>query len=206
MDFSTIPTFGWVCLLIFGLAVCAIIFILLFILSKKNIKSKILEVTEIKPEIKERYIAEGKDLVDNQSQVAKMMLKMARIRIYEEGLKLFNITDQQEKNILELITYRIADRINYELKNDFTRNHIISKSNYELELYSNAKSKGYYTLVREKLYMHNNRLPNYDLPKIMTKISFEEANKLFTDIYFSARAIAGQERKNGSGTTNNINH
>lgn len=199
MDFGKVPIIGWIVFLILGLALCVLIFVLLKILSKKNIKSNILEISEIKPEIKERYIAEGKDLVDNQSQVAKMMLKMARIRLYEEGIKLFKITDEQEKIILELITYRIADRINYELKNDFTRNHITLKSNYELELYANAKSKGYYTLVTEKLYIHNNKLPNYHLPTIMQKIPFEDAKKLFTDIYFSARAIAGQERKNESG-------
>ena len=142
-------------------------------------------------------VAEGKDLVDNQSQVAKLMLKIARISIYETGLKLFNIQDEKDKIILEMITYRISDRLNYELKNDFTRNHILNKSNYELELYANAKAKAYYRLVKEKLYMFNQKLPNYDLPKIMDEISFDDTKKLFTDIYFSGRDIAGKQLKEG---------
>lgn len=198
-DFSTIPTIGWVAIIILGIVLAAIIaFVLNFlydILSKKNLKTKFLELNEpIRPEIKERYIAEGKDLIDNQSQVAKLMLKIARIKIYETGLKLFDIKDEKDKTILELITYRISDRLNYELKNDFTRNHIVNKTDYELEQYANAKSKAYYRLVTEKLYMFNEKLPNYDLPKIMENVTFEEAKKLFTDIYFSGRAIAGAEK------------
>lgn len=198
-DFSTIPTIGWVAIIILGIVLAAIIaFVLNFlydILSKKNLKTKFLELNEpIRPEIKERYIAEGKDLIDNQSQVAKLMLKIARIKIYETGLKLFDIKDEKDKTILELITYRISDRLNYELKNDFTRNHIVNKTDYELEQYANAKSKAYYRLVTEKLYMFNEKLPNYELPKIMENVTFEEAKKLFTDIYFSGRAIAGAEK------------
>ena len=56
------------------------------------------------------------------------MLKTARIKLYETGINLFNIQDEKNKTIFELITYRISDRLNYELKNDFTRNHISNKS------------------------------------------------------------------------------
>lgn len=194
LDFSTIPTIGWVSVIIIGILLAAVLFYALSIVAKKNLKSKIIELNEpIREEIKERYIAEGKDLVDNQSQVAKLMLKVARIKLYEEGLKLFNIKDSKDKTILEMITYRISDRLNYELKNDFTRNHIVNKSNYELEQYANAKAKAYYRLVTEKLYMFNEKLPEYDLPKIMDHITFEDTKKLFTDIYFSGRDIAGQK-------------
>lgn len=194
VDFSSIPTIGWVAVMIIGIALSAVVVFALYIISKKNIKSKFVELNEpIRPEIKERYIAEGKDLIDNQSQVAKLMLKVARIKIYETGLQLFDIKDKKDKDILELITYRISDRLNYELKNDFTRNHIVNKSNYELEQYANAKAKAYYRLVTEKLYMFNEKLPDYDLPQIMNNITFEEARKLFTDIYFSGRDIAGKD-------------
>lgn len=193
-DFSTIPTIGWVSLIIIGILTAAILFYALSIIAKKNLKSKIIELNEpIREEIKERYIAEGKDIVDNQSQVAKLMLKIARIKLYETGLKIFNITDEKDKIILEMITYRISDRLNYELKNDFTRNHIVNKSNYELEQYANAKAKAYYRLVTEKFYMFNQKLPQYNLPKIMDEISFDDTKKLFTDIYFSGRDIAGKK-------------
>lgn len=193
-DFSTIPTIGWISLIVIGILIAAIIFYALSIVAKKNLKSKIIELNEpIREEIKERYIAEGKDLIDNQSQVAKLMLKVARIKIYETGLKIFDIKDEKDKTILEMITYRISDRLNYELKNDFTRNHIVNKSNYELEQYANAKSKAYYRLLTEKLYMFNEKLPEYDLPKIMEHVTFEDTKKLFTDIYFSGRDIAGQK-------------
>lgn len=198
VDFSSIPTIGWIAIIIIGILLAAVLSFAIYVISKKNVKSKFVELNEpIREEIKERYIAEGKDLVDNQSQVAKLMLKIARISIYETGLKLFNIQDEKDKIILEMITYRISDRLNYELKNDFTRNHILNKSNYELELYANAKAKAYYRLVKEKLYMFNQKLPNYDLPKIMDEISFDDTKKLFTDIYFSGRDIAGKQLKEG---------
>lgn len=193
-DFSTIPTIGWIAFILFVILLAAIIFYALSIVAKKNLKSKIIELNEpIREEIKERYIAEGKDLVDNQSQVAKLMLKVARIKIYETGLEIFKIKDVKDKTILEMITYRISDRLNYELKNDFTRNHIVNKTNYELEQYANAKAKAYYRLVTEKLYMFNEKLPEYNLPQIMDHITFEDTKKLFTDIYFSGRDIAGQK-------------
>ncbi len=196
IDFSKIPTIAWIIFLFIALllilVVIAILVGIFYLLNKKNIKTKIFELNQpIKPEIKEKYIAEGKDLIDNQSQVAKLMLKTGRIKVYEEGLKLFNIKNSKDKIILEMITYRINDRLNYELKNDFTRNHIVNKTNYELEQYADAKSKGYYRLITEKLYMFNEKLPEYNLPKIMDNIPFEEVKKIFTDIYFSARGIAG---------------
>ena len=201
-DFSSIPTIGWISFIILGILCSAVVILAVVlicnVLKNKNIKSKFIEFNEpIREEIKEHYIAEGKDLIDNQSQVAKLMLKVARIRIFEEGMKLFNIQDEKDKTILEMITYRISDRLNYELKNDFTRNHIVNKSNYELEQYANAKSKAYYRLITEKLYLFNEKLPNYDLPRIMENISFDDAKKLFTDIYFSGRDIAGTKIKEG---------
>ena len=205
IDFSSIPTIGWISVIIIGILLTAIVIfalVLVFELFKrKNIKSKFIELNEpIREEIKERYLAEGKDLIDNQSQVAKLMLKTARIQLYETGLKLFNIKDDKDKTILEMITYRISDRLNYELKNDFTRNHIVNKSNYELEQYANAKAKAYYRLIAEKLYMFNEKLPAYELPKIMDEISFDDTKKLFTDIYFSGRDIAGKQIKEGEKT------
>lgn len=200
IDLTTIPTIGWIAFIIVGCLLAGIIiFTVIYLnnlLSKKNLKTKIFELNEpIKKEIKERYIAEGKDIIDNQSQVAKLMLKIARIRIYEEGLKLFDIKDEKDKIIFELITYRISDRLNYELKNDFTRNHIINKTDTELEQYALAKTKAYYRLLTEKLYIFNSKLPNYDLPRIMNHLPFEEAKKLFTEIYFSGRDIVGYNKK-----------
>ena len=197
-DFSSIPTIGWISFIILGILCSAVIILAVVlicnVLKNKNIKSKFIEFNEpIREEIKEHYIAEGKDLIDNQSQVAKLMLKVARIKIYETGLELFKIKNEKDKTILEMITYRISDRLNYELKNDFTRNHIVNKTNYELEQYANAKAKAYYRLVTEKLYMFNEKLPEYNLPKIMDQITFEDTKKLFTDIYFSGRDIAGQK-------------
>ena len=121
-DFSSIPTIGWISIIILGILFSAVIILAIVlicnVLKTKNIKSRFIEFNEpIREEVKEHYIAEGKDLIDNQSQVAKLMLKVARIRIFEEGMKLFNIQDEKDKTILEMITYRISDRLNYELKN-----------------------------------------------------------------------------------------
>ena len=201
-DFSSIPTIGWISFIILGILCSAVVILAVVlicnVLKNKNIKSKFIELNEpIREEIKERYIAEGKDLIDNQSQVAKLMLKIARIKLYETGLKLFDMKNEKDKTILEMITYRISDRLNYELKNDFTRNHIVNKSNYELEQYANAKAKAYYRLVTEKLYMFNSKLPDYELPKIMEHLSFDDAKQLFTEIYFSGRDIVGKEKIEG---------
>lgn len=203
IDFSTIPTIGWVTVLVVGilffLLLTGLVVALFILLLKKNIKSKYFESTDVKPEIREKYIAEGKDLIDNQSQVAKLMLKGGRTRLYELGIELFDIQNDQEKIIFELITYRIADRLNYELKNDFTRNHITNKTDYELNLYADAKSKAYYSLIKERLYVFNQKLPRYNLPSIMKNITLDETKSLFKDIYFSARGIAGAMVKTEQG-------
>jgi hypothetical protein len=198
---NSIPSTGWVVIGLISMVVLVVLMLIIcgvfILLWKKNIKTKFFEINEIKPEIKERYIAEGKDLVDNQSQVAKLLIKGWRAKLYEIGLRELNITNQSDKIIFELITYRISDRLNYELKNDFTRNHITSKSNAELDQYTSAKSKAYYALVRERLYIFNDKLPQYNLPDIMTKISYDETKDFFGEIYKSARDIAGwQGEKN----------
>lgn len=195
IDFAAIPNIGWITILVISILVfivlAALIVGLVIVILKKNIKTTFFESTEIKPEIKERYIAEGKDIIDNQSQVAKLMLKGGRMKVFELGIEMFNITDPKEKIIFELITYRIADRLNYELKNDFTRNHITNKTDYELDQYSTSKSKAYYSLIKERLFVFNDKLPKYHLPKIMTMIPYSEVNELFRDIYYSARGIVG---------------
>lgn len=201
IDFSKIPTVGWIVFSLFGLLIfiliAGVICGLIYVLLKKNIKLKNFETADVKPEIKEKYIAEGKDLVDNQSQVAKLMLKGLRTRLYTTAISLFNITDVKDRTILELITYRICDRLNYELKNDFTRNHITNKSDFELEQYSTAKAKGYYELIKERMYVLNHQLPDYDLVELINTIPPDDIKNLFKDIYFSARGIAGYNPKNG---------
>lgn len=192
---NSIPSTGWVVIGLISMVVLVVLMLIIcgvfILLWKKNIKTKFFEINEIKPEIKERYIAEGKDLVDNQSQVAKLLIKGWRTKLYELGLKELNITNNSDKIIFELITYRISDRLNYELKNDFTRNHITSKSNIELDQYTNAKAKAYYSLIKERLYIFNDKLPQYNLPDIMAKISYDETKDFFGEIYRSAMDIAG---------------
>lgn len=197
---NSLPVIAWVIFFIFGLVilvfVVAIICGLFIILLKKNIKTKWFDLTGTNEKQKELYIAEGKDQLENQSQNAKQLLETIRIQIYEGGLKLFDMKDK-DKIILELISYRISDKLNYEVKNDLTRNHIIKKTDYELQQYSYAKAKGYYHLIQGKLYVMNGKLPEYDLPKIMTQISTDSIKGLFNEIYSGARAIAGGGQKNG---------
>lgn len=205
MDFAQLeelPTVGWICLLIIALVAMGIIVILLFYvahyLRKHDIKTPFLEtkaVQEIteKSNIQQRelLIAEGKDQLDNQCQVAKQILKEIRIKLYKTALNTFEFKDPKDLVIMELITYRIVDRLCYDVKNDLTRNHITKKTQYELEQYTRAKARGYSTLIRDRLFIFNDKLPDFDLPKIMEVIQPMEIETLFKDIYFSARRIVG---------------
>lgn len=164
----------------------------LYVIFKKNIKTKIFELTDVpKQQQRELYIAEGKDQLDNQCQVAKQLLKKIRIRLFQAGVMKFDFQDQKDVEILELITYRIADRLNYDVRNDLTRNHITKKNDDELREYSDAKARGYYFMMYDRLYNMNNKLPKVELPKILDDISEAEIRNIFYDIYFSARSIAG---------------
>lgn len=193
---SNLPTIAWVTLLVLGISIVVFLTIalggLLYVILNKNIKSKLFELSNIpKQQQREMYIAEGKDQLDNQCQVAKQLLKKIRIRLYQAGVSKLDITDQKDLEILELITYRIADRLNYDVRNDLTRNHITKKNDDQLHEYSDAKAKGYYFMMYDRLYNMNSRLPNYELPKILDEISEAEIRNIFYDIYFSARSIAG---------------
>lgn len=196
IDFGSIPTIGWISVLIFGIVLIVVVAIVLTFLMywmlKKNIKTKLFEIVEApKQQERELFIAEGKDQLDNQCQVAKQLLKKIRIRLYEAGITKFDIKDRKDLEILELITYRIADRLNYDVRNDLTRNHITKKTDSELKEYSDAKAKGYYFMMYDRLYNMNARLPEFELPKILDLVPEAEIKSIFYDIYFSARSIAG---------------
>lgn len=198
-DFSTIPSIGWIVILLIAvliiLAILLIAHAVYLLVKTKGIKTKYFEIAAQKEVQRQIYIAEGKDQLDNQSQVAKQLLKRIRIRMYQIGLELFAITDQKENDILELITYRIVDRLNYDVRNDLTRNHITSKTDYELKEYSEAKAKGYYYMIYDRLFTFNSKLPNYDLSKIIDAMPEMDFQKTFKEIYFAARGIACGERK-----------
>lgn len=193
---SSLPTIAWVTLLVLGIAIVVFLTIalagILYVILNKNLKSKFFELSDIpKQQQREMYIAEGKDQLDNQCQVAKQLLKKIRIRLYQAGVSKLDIKDQKDLEILELITYRIADRLNYDVRNDLIRNHITKKNDDQLKEYSDAKAKGYYFMMYDRLYNMNSRLPTYELPKILDEISESEIRNIFYDIYFSARSIAG---------------
>lgn len=196
MDISSLPTAAWISILIFAIVVVIVIALLLtgvlYVLLKKNIKTKLFEIADVpKQQQRELFIAEGKDQLDNQCQVAKQLLKKLRIRLYEIAMEDYSNIDDKSKEILELITYRIADRLNYDVRNDLTRNHIAKKSTEELRQYSIAKANGYYYMIYDRLYNLNGKLPEYNLPKLLEKLSISEIEALFFEIYSSAQRIAG---------------
>ncbi len=194
LDMSTIPFFGWVVILILGamlvLLMCCLLFFLNKISKNHTIKTSFFEVTA-KEQQKDLFMAEGKDQLDNQCQIAKQILKEIRVMLYECMVRKFNVTDKKNIAIIELITYRIVDRLNYEVKNDLTRNHITKKTNQELEQYTRAKARAYYSLIKDRLYMCNAYLQEYDLPGIMEDINLNTIETIFKDIYYAARRIAG---------------
>ena len=195
MDFSGISTVGWIVIaIIFSLVFLVLITALIIFFNlafKKNIKLKHFSIEEVQPLQKELYFSEGKNQLENQCQVAKLLMKELRIKLYITGEKIFNLTDQRDKDILELITYRIVDRLIYDLRNDLTRNHITSKTDVELDRYSEAKANGYYIMIKDRFYIWNSKIPNYDLRQIIERIPKTEITNIFKNIYFSARDIAG---------------
>ena len=157
-DISHIPLIGWITILVLGVLIvllcCLAVIVFSRLLKSYTVKTKYFEVTA-KEQQKELFIAEGKDQLENQCQVAKQLLKEIRVLLYETSLKTFHIEDRQQMNVAELLTYRIADRLNYEVKNDLTRNHIVKKTNTELEQYTRAKARAYYSLIKDRLYIYN---------------------------------------------------
>ncbi|MBO7715803.1 MAG: hypothetical protein J6S85_19730 [Methanobrevibacter sp.] len=179
------------------LLLIVLVFILLFsvliagvwIIKNKDIKLKNIEV--VAQSQKELYRTEGKNTLDNQTSNAHNLLKKVWIDLYETGRKKFNITDKTELFLLENIAHLIEGKLNYEVKNDLTRNHITEKGDLELTQYSDAKATGYYRSVKANLYTYNIQLPDYDLPEILDSIPLDEYKRLFNELYFNARKIAG---------------
>ena len=172
------------------IAVIGIGFFLIYRLAMtKDIRLKNIELTEKAK--KELYHTEGKNMLDNQTSNAHNLLKKVWIDIFETGKRIFNITDRQELFLLEDISRLIEGKLNYEVKNDLTRNHITEKGDLELQKYSDAKAVGYYHAVKANLYTYNMQLPNYNLPDIMNNITLDDYKRVFSAIYFNARKIAG---------------
>ena len=186
--FKNMPIVGWICVFsIIGVA-ATFLMSLISIVKTKGIKLKDIEIASTQ---KELYQTEGKNVLDNQTSNAHNLLKKIWIDLYETGRCLFNIEDQSELFILEDIAHLIEGKLNYDVKNDLTRNHITEKNDDELSRYSEAKAIGYYRSVKASLYTYNVQLPNYDLPLILNDISVEDYKKIFSEIYFTARKIAG---------------
>ena len=187
--FNNMPAAGWyaVFLLIVVMGIC--LFLIYRLAKTKDIRLKNIEFTEKAQ--KELYYTEGKNMLDNQTSNAHNLLKKVWIDIFDTGKRIFNITDQQELFILEDISRLIEGKLNYEVKNDLTRNHITEKDDLELQKYSDAKSVGYYHAVKANLYTYNVQLPKYNLPDIMNSITIDDYKRIFSAIYFNARKIAG---------------
>lgn len=176
-------------LLILAFLSAAVVIIMFWIIKNRDIRLKDIEI--VNKSQRELYQTEGKNTLDNQMSNAHNLLKKIWIDIYETGRREFKITEQMELFILEDIAHLIEGKLNYEVKNDLTRNHITEKGDLELTKYSDAKATGYYRSVKANLYTYNVQLPNYDLPEIMNKISLDEYKRIFNELYFNARKIAG---------------
>jgi len=183
------PIFLFGLLLIIAFLAASVVIIVFWILKNRDVKLKDIEI--VTSSQRELYRTEGKNTLDNQTSNAHNLLKKIWIDIYEQGRQLFKITDQTELFILEDIAHLIEGKLNYEVKNDLTRNHITEKGDLELTKYSDAKATGYYRSVKANLYTYNVQLPQYDLPHILDSISIDEYKRIFSELYFNARKIAG---------------
>ena len=183
------PVFLFGLLLIIAFLAASVVIIVFWIIKNRDVKLKDIEI--VTSSQRELYRTEGKNTLDNQTSNAHNLLKKIWIDIYEQGRQLFKITDQTELFILEDIAHLIEGKLNYEVKNDLTRNHITEKGDLELTKYSDAKATGYYRSVKANLYTYNVQLPQYDLPHILDSISIDEYKRIFSELYFNARKIAG---------------
>ena len=180
-------------LVIVAFFLTCLIILLFWIVKNRDVKLKDIEI--VTRSQKELYRTEGKNSLDNQTSNAHNLLKKIWIDLFEIGRSKFNITDQVELFILEDIAHLIEGKLNFEVKNDLTRNHITEKGDLELTKYSEAKATGYYQSVKASLYQYNVQLPKYDLPAIMNDITIDTFKNLFTELYFNARKIAGEVEK-----------
>ena len=187
--FKNMPVVGWCAIFLLIIVICICIILIYQLAKNKDIRLKHIELTEKAQ--KELYHTEGKNMLDNQTSNAHNLLKKVWIDIFDTGKRIFNITKQQELFILEDIARLIEGELNYEVKNDLTRNHITEKNDMELQKYSDAKATGYYHAVQANLYSYNVQLPNYNLPDIMNSITLDDYKRIFSAIYFNARKIAG---------------
>lgn len=185
------PTFFGISLVI-SIFIISVALIAFWLIKNKDFKIKDLEF--VSKSQKEFFRTEGKNTLDNQTSNAHNLLKKIWIDLYDTGRKKFKITDTIELFLLEDICHLIEGKLNYEVKNDLTRNHITEKNDLELSQYSDAKASGYYKSVKANLYYFNSQLPKYDLPLILDDITLDEFKKIFNEIYFNARKIAGGVR------------
>lgn len=183
------PEFLFGVLIVVAFFLAAIILIAFWIVKNRDVRLKDIEIVTRSQQ--ELYRTEGKNALDNQTSNAHNLLKKIWIDIYDTGRKKFKITDQSELFILEDIAHLIEGKLNYEVKNDLTRNHITEKSDLELTKYSDAKATGYYRAVKANLYSYNIQLPKYDLAEILDNIPLDEYKRIFSELYFNARKIAG---------------
>lgn len=179
-------------LVIIAFFLTCLIILLFWIVKNRDIRLKDIEI--VNKSQRELYQTEGKNTLDNQTSNAHNLLKKIWIDLYDIGRRKFNISEQVELFILEDIAHLIESKLNYEVKNDLTRNHITEKTELELLKYSEAKATGYYRSVKANLYSYNIQLPKYDLSEIMNDISIDEYKQLFTELYSNAKKIAGGEK------------
>lgn len=190
IDFSTVPpAFLAVFLIVLSAFLFSVVAVVFWVVRNRDVKLRDFEI--ITKSQKELYKTEGKNALDNQTSNAHNLLKKIWLDIYDTGRKKFGISDAGELFLLEDIAHLIESKLNYEVKNDLTRNHITEKGDLELTKYADAKALGYYRSVRANLYSYNIQLPKYDLPEIMDEISVDDFRRLFNDVYFGARKIAG---------------
>lgn len=187
--FQAFPVIGWFAVFSLIILIGLFLYGLFIVLRTKNLKLKGFELANQTQ--KELYQSEGKNILGNQTQNAHNLLKQVWIDLYETGRSKFSLEKTHELFLLEDIARLIEDKLNYWIKNDLARNNITEKKDIELIEYSEAKAVGYYKAVKASLYSYNVQLPDYDLPSIMDEISIEDYKKLFCEIYFNARKIAG---------------
>ncbi len=193
MDISKLPPdFLMGVLILIAVFLAAVILIAFWIIKNRDVRLKDIEI--VTRSQKELYRTEGKNTLDNQTSNAHNLLKKVWIDLYDVGIKKFKITDNAELFILEDIAHLIEGKLNYEVKNDLTRNHITEKGDLELQKYSDAKATGYYQSVKASLYAYNIQLPKYNLPEILNEIPLDEYKRIFSELYFNARKIAGDNQ------------
>lgn len=178
--------FTWVSFLVCIMLVVAIVVIgLYFLLRNKNIAIKGVSVTQ-----KTQIQADARELSDNQMRSAKIFIGKLKISFLQEADRLWPNKTALEADFLSLLMEHINSNLLEQFRIDLVRNHIVSKTEDELKVYTQAKASMYRMKVEMFFNDYNRNLPDFDLRTLIDKVQEDTFYELYYKAYLSAKKLS----------------